>query len=115
MSRKGLVHDIHREFQGFELRTRHDGWDHRILYVVDLDCDYAIPLLRAVRDVRFEAKSSEISRSISNDVASIRFAGKLERPVLSADEMAAASRWDDRWELDGARGSNVQEYGRLSR
>ncbi|XP_048266083.1 uncharacterized protein LOC100646629 isoform X1 [Bombus terrestris] len=47
MSRKGLVHDIHREFQGFELRTRHDGWDHRILYVVDLDCDYAIPLLRA--------------------------------------------------------------------
>ncbi|XP_024223520.1 uncharacterized protein LOC105680798 isoform X3 [Bombus impatiens] len=47
MSRKGLAHDIHGESQGFELRTRHDGWEHRILYVVDLDCDYAIPLLRA--------------------------------------------------------------------
>lgn len=57
-----------------------------------------------------------MSRSIvSNDVASIRFAGEFERPVLGADEMASASRWDNRWKLDGARGANVQQYGRLSR
>ncbi|XP_043594833.1 glutamate receptor ionotropic, delta-1-like isoform X2 [Bombus pyrosoma] len=56
MSRKGLAHDIHREFEGFELRTHRDSWEHRILYVVDLDCDYAIPLLRAANSSgRFSA------------------------------------------------------------
>lgn len=47
MSRSGLVHEIRAEFEGLESRS--DLSDHRVLYVLDLDCDYAVPLLRAVR------------------------------------------------------------------
>ncbi|XP_053981714.1 probable glutamate receptor isoform X1 [Hylaeus volcanicus] len=47
MSRSRLTHEIHRDFEGFVGRT-HDTWDHRILYMLDLDCDYAIPILRTV-------------------------------------------------------------------
>ena len=53
MSRSGLAHEIHAEglegLEGLEARTGRDFWDHRVLYVLDLDCDYAVPLLRAVR------------------------------------------------------------------
>ncbi|XP_017762294.1 PREDICTED: uncharacterized protein LOC108552321 [Eufriesea mexicana] len=48
MSRKGLAHEIHHRLEQFQGRT-HDTWEHRVLYVLDLDCDYAIPLLRTVR------------------------------------------------------------------
>ncbi|XP_076634541.1 ionotropic receptor 75a-like [Colletes latitarsis] len=49
MSRSRLTHEIHRDFEGFVERT-HDMWDHQILYVVDLDCDYAVQLLRLGND-----------------------------------------------------------------
>lgn len=48
MSSKRFIHEIHRELDGFTARM-HDIWEHRDLYVLDLNCDYAIPLLRAVR------------------------------------------------------------------
>ncbi|CAD1476149.1 unnamed protein product [Heterotrigona itama] len=47
MSRRGLAHEVHADLQGLEARTDRDLWDHRVLYVLDLDCDYAVPLLRA--------------------------------------------------------------------
>ncbi|XP_043514657.1 glutamate receptor 1-like [Frieseomelitta varia] len=47
MSRSGLAHEIRAELEGLEVRTDRDLWDHRVLYVLDLDCDYAVPLLRA--------------------------------------------------------------------
>ncbi|CAL7941618.1 unnamed protein product [Xylocopa violacea] len=46
MSKRGLSHEIHTELEEFEGRS-HDTWEHRILYVLDLDCDYAVPLLQA--------------------------------------------------------------------
>ncbi|KOX79272.1 Glutamate receptor U1 [Melipona quadrifasciata] len=42
MSRSGLAHEIRAE-----VRTDRDLWDHRALHVLDLDCDHAVPLLRA--------------------------------------------------------------------
>ncbi|KAK9297429.1 hypothetical protein QLX08_008858 [Tetragonisca angustula] len=47
MSRSGLAHEIRAELGGLEVRTGRDLWDHRVLHVLDLDCDYAVPLLRA--------------------------------------------------------------------
>lgn len=82
MSRKGLAHDIHGESQGFELRTRHDGWEHRILYVVDLDCDYAIPLLRAVRSKREAAKCRARSLTTSRPSDSqANASGQFSAPI----------------------------------
>ncbi|XP_076670960.1 ionotropic receptor 75a-like [Andrena cerasifolii] len=46
MSRSLLAHEIHQDFDGFDERVRHTV-DHRVLYVLDLDCEYAIRLLRA--------------------------------------------------------------------
>ncbi|XP_076222964.1 glutamate receptor U1-like isoform X2 [Nomia melanderi] len=45
LSGSGLMHEIHRSSKGFE-RLR-DPEDHRVLWVLDLECDYAIPMLRA--------------------------------------------------------------------
>ncbi|XP_003691599.1 uncharacterized protein LOC100867997 [Apis florea] len=49
MSSKRFIHEIRREFDGFAART-HDNWEHRDLYVLDLNCDYAIPLLRTANE-----------------------------------------------------------------
>lgn len=61
LSRSRLAHQIHGEFEGFDTRS-HDTWDHRILHVLDLDCDYATRLLLAVRferRVRYRKHSYE--------------------------------------------------------
>ncbi|CAK9828789.1 Ionotropic receptor 75a [Anthophora retusa] len=46
MSRKGLQHEIHQDLEEFATRT-HDTWEHKTLYVLDLDCDYAFSLLKS--------------------------------------------------------------------
>ncbi|XP_076222960.1 ionotropic receptor 75a-like isoform X2 [Nomia melanderi] len=40
------MHEIHQSSKGFDERLR-DPEDHRVLWVLDLECDYAIPMLRA--------------------------------------------------------------------
>ncbi|XP_076244128.1 ionotropic receptor 75a-like [Calliopsis andreniformis] len=46
LSRRQLAHTISRDFEGF-ISQPHDNWDHRILYALDLDCDYATQVLLA--------------------------------------------------------------------
>ncbi|XP_046143786.1 ionotropic receptor 75a-like [Osmia bicornis bicornis] len=52
MSSHGLIHEIHRDLERFT-REPHDAWDHRALYVLDLDCDQAISLLRTANESGF--------------------------------------------------------------
>lgn len=52
MSSNGLSHSIRNSHEEFD-RGIYDSTDHRNLYVLDLNCDYAIEVLRQVLNVYF--------------------------------------------------------------
>lgn len=50
LSRDRLAHSIRNLYEEFDRRV-YDNLEHRNLYVLDLDCDYAIEVLRQVTNV----------------------------------------------------------------
>lgn len=50
MSNNGLTHNIRNSFEIFDPRV-YDNLDHQNLYALDLNCDYAVEVLRQVLTV----------------------------------------------------------------
>ncbi|KAF3425584.1 hypothetical protein E2986_03534 [Frieseomelitta varia] len=105
MSRSGLAHEIRAELEGLEVRTDRDLWDHRVLYVLDLDCDYAVPLLRAVR------VTYGVSMKSLFTISKIHHKGKREGRQVEIANASGMFSAPTRWLLlrDGTIGENVTD------
>ncbi|XP_076648796.1 putative glutamate receptor [Halictus rubicundus] len=97
MSTAGLIHEIYRDSDGYNGRLR-DPENHRMLRVLDLDCDYAIPMLLSANEIEmFDAPNRWLllrdrRSSSSSDLASIASIFEDARVLPNSEVFLATSR-----------------------